>query len=91
MGHGVLTMNEDGKSNIRYSDEDVLADATIYQRAVLTINRKHFKKLHHEQPNHEGIILCSYDPDFHSQAVRIHELIMAIPELTGQLLRVNRM
>ncbi|OAD19383.1 hypothetical protein THIOM_004984 [Candidatus Thiomargarita nelsonii] len=44
-------------------------------RAVLTINRKHFIRLHRLQPEHAGIIVCTFDPNFVGQARRIHEAI----------------
>jgi len=46
LGHDVLTIYEDGKGNLGYPDESVLRDATQYERAVLTMNRKHFRLLH---------------------------------------------
>lgn len=89
-GHDVLTIHEDSKANQRYPDASVLADATVYQRAVLTINRKHFRQLHLDNANHAGIILCTYDPDFVGQAARIHQAITTSGILRGQLIRVNR-
>ena len=68
LGHNVLTIFEDDKANRQYPDERVLADATMYRRAVLTINRKHFRRLHQLSPLHSGIILCTYNPNFADQA-----------------------
>ena len=90
LGHDVLTIHEDGKANQRYPDASVLADATKYQRAVLTVNRKHFRQLHLDDDNHAGIVLCTFDPDFSGQAVRIHESIETADQLQGKLIRVNR-
>lgn len=90
LGHDVLTIYEDGKANQRYPDASVLADATEYQRVVLTINRKHFRQLHLDDDQHAGIILCTYDPDFTGQATRIHESIKAFDSLPNKLIRVNR-
>ena len=39
---------------------------------------------------HEGIIVCSFDPDFAGQALRIHGVIEAEGVLRNKLLRVNR-
>jgi hypothetical protein len=36
------------------SDEDVFNAALTDQRAVLTLNRKHFMQLHRERPRHSG-------------------------------------
>ncbi len=69
---------------------DILAYATEQKRAVLTINRRHFVRLHRHQPNHAGIIACTFDPDFQRQAQRIHLELAAHAVLSAQLLRVNR-
>ena len=89
-GHDVITIQETGKAEQRTSDEDVLQFAMADDRAVLTLNRKHFIRLHQEQPGHAGIIVCTVDPDFASQAARIHAALEAAPDLHGQLIRVNR-
>jgi hypothetical protein len=60
------------------------------KRALLTINRKHFIRLHKKQSNHTGIIVCSFDPDFNAQAHRIHTAIESQSQLAGQLIRINR-
>jgi hypothetical protein len=90
LGHDVVTIQETGKAEQRTPDEDVLQLAVAADRAVLTLNRKHFIRLHREQPTHAGIIVCTVDPDFARQAAGIHSAIEAIPDLHGQLLRINR-
>jgi hypothetical protein len=90
LGHDVLTIQADGKANLRYSDEAVLRDASAYGRAVLTINRKDFRRIHQQNPDHSGIISCTYDPDFIGQARRIHDKISSISTLNGQLILIYR-
>ena len=90
-GHDVLTIQEDGKANRSFSDEDVLSVASADSRALLTINRKHFVRMHMESSRHFGIIVCTFDLDFESQASRIHEIIEAYDSLEGELIRVNRL
>lgn len=90
LGHDVLTIQEAGKADQAVSDPEVLAFATREQRAVLTLNRLHFIRLHQHRPDHAGIIVCKFDPDFEGQAERIHKAIGGLDSLTGQLLRVNR-
>jgi predicted nuclease of predicted toxin-antitoxin system len=94
LGHNVLTIHDDGKANQRYSDAAVLAVASAAQRAVLTLNRKHFRRLHRERSAHSGIILCTYDPDSAGQAQRINEtieqLIKAHGSLAYELILVSR-
>jgi hypothetical protein len=90
LGHDVSTIYEHGKGNQRYPDESVLRDATQESRAVLTINRKHFRRLHLQTPNHSGIISCTFDPDFVGQAQRIDESIRSQQTLIARLVLVNR-
>ena len=49
-----------------------MAFATAESRIVLTLNRRHFIRLHQAMPDHRGIIVCTYDPDFEALAGRIH-------------------
>jgi hypothetical protein len=89
-GHDVLTTQEAGRAGQAVPDEDVLAFARADGRAVLTLNRKHFVRLHDAQPGHAGIIVCTYDPDFAGQAGRIHAAVTAQAQFAGRLVRVNR-
>jgi hypothetical protein len=90
LGHDVLTIYEAGKANQRYPDDAILADARGDQRAVLAINRKHFKRLHNASATHSGIILCTYDPDFAGQAQRIDAICKTHGSLAGVMVRVIR-
>ncbi len=88
LGHNVLTVQDAGNAGL--SDEEVLAFATCDLRIVLTLNRRHFVRLHQEQPNHSGIIVCSQDCDWIKQATKIHQAISEGGSLTGQLIRVYK-
>lgn len=90
LGHDVVTIQERGRASEAIPDTNVLLLATEEGRAVLTLNRRDFIRLHNEQKKHAGIIVCSVDHDFEDQARRIHEAIQALPELSGELIRVNR-
>lgn len=90
VGHDVLTAYEDEKANQAISDEDVLARANHLERAVLTLNRKDFKRLHLKNSNHAGIIICTEDADRIGQAKRISKKIAEYEDLSGQLIRVYR-
>ena len=90
LGHDVLTVLESGKAGVAETDEAVLAYAFSESRSVLTLNRKHFVRLHNERPEHEGIIVCSFDPDFPGQAHRIHASLESEGDLRNKLIRVNR-
>jgi hypothetical protein len=89
-GHDVETVAETGRAEQSWPDEDVLKHACDNERALLTINRKHFLRLHRDKPDHQGIIVCTYDPDFARQASRIHDAITIETKLAGKLIRVNR-
>lgn len=89
-GHDVLTVQEAGNANQGISDEDVLAFAVQVDRAIVTINRRDFIRLHHQRPDHKGIIVCTQDPDLQGQAERIDQAIQSVESLAGLLLRVNR-
>jgi len=90
LGHDVLTISETGKGGQSVTDLAVLTFAVAEGRAVLTLNRKHFIRLHSTQPEHAGIIVCTFDPDFSGQARRIHTSIVQFAQLSGQLVRINR-
>lgn len=90
LGHDVVTVQEAGQDNRSIPDENVLSFAHSHARAVLTINRKDFLRLHHLHPDHSGIILCTADRDFAGQARRIHDEVVKYDSLTGLLVRINR-
>lgn len=90
LGHDILTVQEAAHDNQAIPDEEVLAFAHAQGRAVLTINRKDFRRLHLQSDRHSGIVLCTIDSDFTGQARRIHNTVNLLNTLAGQLLRINR-
>jgi Domain of unknown function (DUF5615) len=90
LGHDVLTIQDAGMANQLMPDDGLLAFASSQNRAVLTLNRRHFVRLHNAGVKHGDIIACTFDPDFVRQASRIDEALRSGAELEGQLLRVNR-
>lgn len=90
LGHDVVTLADAGKANQSVSDPDVLALATAARRVLVTLNRKHFIRLHQQHPAHEGIIVCSFDPDFAGMAWRIDTALQSQSSMHGYLLRINR-
>jgi TRAP-type C4-dicarboxylate transport system substrate-binding protein len=90
LGHDVLTVQEAGNAGLGIPDEDVLAFSVSNERAVLTLNRGDFIRLHRSQPNHAGIIICTQDNNWERQATRINDAISTIDTLSGKLIRVNR-
>ena len=90
LGEDVLTAFEDGRANLSISDPDILTRATELGRAIVTLNRLDFKRLHAHVPEHAGIIICTEDPDRIGQARRIAEAITKAGDLTAKLIRVYR-
>ena len=52
LGHDVLTIQETGKADQALPDDAVLKFATAENRAVLTLNCRHFIRLHQQNPQH---------------------------------------
>ncbi len=90
LGHDVLTVQEAGNAGQAIPDEEVLAFARSHQRALVTLNRKHFLRLHQQLPDHEGIVVCTFDPDFPGQASRLHQALQGQEPLARKVIRVNR-
>jgi sugar phosphate isomerase/epimerase len=94
LGQHVLTIQEAGKAHQSTPDEQVLKFAIEQNRALLTLNRKHFVRLHRENPTHSGLVVCTFDPDFLALAQRVHEAIEETLEVRGsldnQLIRISR-
>ena len=90
VGHDGLTTAESGKAGQAVPDVDVLAFVVVAQRIVVTLNRRHFIRLHQTTPTHAGIVVCTFDPDFAALAQRIHSAVEAQPQMAGHLVRVNR-
>jgi len=57
---------------------------------LVTLNRRDFIRLHQQDHNHAGIIVCTDDPDKIQLAERIHHAIEVEVPLAGKLVRVNR-
>jgi len=88
MGHDALTVQEGGNEGM--PDEEVLAFAVRENRTILTINRRHFVRLHRLQPDHCGIIVCSLDNNWYYQATKINEAVSTEETLRGMLIRVYK-
>jgi hypothetical protein len=90
LGHDVRTLADLGYAQQALPDEAVLTLATADGRAVATLNRRHFVRLHAKVASHAGIIACTFDPDFAQQGRRIDDALRGLEKLAGQLLRINR-
>lgn len=90
LGHDVLTSLDAGQANRLIPDDAVLEFAHAEGRILLTLNRKHFIRLHRASMDHPGIIVCTFDPDFPALASRVDAVIRVEARMEGQLVRVNR-
>jgi hypothetical protein len=71
LSHDVLTTLDAGKANQSIPDDQVLEFARTEKRAVLTLNRKHFVRLHESGAVHAGIVVCAPRPRGGDRARRI--------------------
>ena len=90
LGHDVLTTQDAGKANDAIPDGEVLRFAVRDGRAVITHNRQDFMRLHSQSPDHEGILVCTDNPDFPALAAKVHARLQSMDSLKGQLVRINR-
>jgi predicted nuclease of predicted toxin-antitoxin system len=90
MGHDVLTVQEAGNGNLGIPDEDVLSFAISDNRAVVTLNRYDFIRLHRADSQHCGIVVCTNDNDRPKMANLLDRAISAQESLKGELIRVVR-
>lgn len=92
LGHDVLTSYEAGQANQKIPDDQVLQYAIERNRAVLTLNRADFIRLHqYSQGSHAGIIVCTRDDaNPLAFAERIHAVLIMRPNPAGQLIRIVR-
>jgi predicted nuclease of predicted toxin-antitoxin system len=90
LGHDIVTVKDVGLNDQKMGDAVILAYAHSVGRAVLTFNRKDFRRLHPRSQPHSGIINCTNDDDKLALAARIHHAISNLSSLDNQLIRVNR-
>jgi hypothetical protein len=90
LGHDVLTVQAAGNANLKITDDRVLKFAIDKERAILTLNRKDFKRLHRLCPTHTGIIVCTDDSDRLALAERIDAAILSEVLLDSKLINVIR-
>lgn len=90
LGHSILTVQDAGKSGQGIPDDEVLAFAIEQRRAVLTLNRYDFAKLHRASAEHFEIIICTNDRDWALFAARINEALFREQSLQRKLIRITR-
>jgi len=89
LGHDVLRAQEAGQANKKIPDPQVLDFAIGLGRAVMTLNRRHFTRLH-KKKSHFGIIICTDDRNFVAFGRRIHQALIKEEPLDNKLIRINK-
>lgn len=89
LGHDVMTVQESGLGGQSAPDRTVLSFAIDQGRCLITLNRRHFVKLHEETSGYPGIIVCTTDHDYVALATRIDAAVRGNPSVAGTLMRVN--
>jgi predicted nuclease of predicted toxin-antitoxin system len=90
LGYDILTAQAAGQANQRIPDDQVLAFATASDRAVISQNRRDFIRLHRQNPNHAGIIVCSKNLDWDGFTAIIYQVLGNYEILTGELVRIAK-
>jgi predicted nuclease of predicted toxin-antitoxin system len=89
LGYDVLTTHDVSKSGKGIADIEVLSFAISLERAVITFD-KDFFKLHRNNPNHCGIILCTENRNYLQLAQIIHTKLSQISQIEKQLVRITK-
>lgn len=94
LGHDVLTSAEAAQDNLKIPDDQVLEFAVSLQRAVITYNRRDFRKLHQQyqqqRKTHYGIILCTMAIEDQAYAQTFQTCLSQYESLENQLIAVDR-
>jgi hypothetical protein len=90
LGHDVLTAQDAGRAGLGIDDDSVLAEAAAAGRILLTQDRRDFIRRHNAGLPHQGIVVCTYDPDPEALVRRIDAAIAAVEGPGRWLLRVYR-
>jgi Domain of unknown function (DUF5615) len=91
LGFDVLTVQQfqgTSEPKVGLTDEQVLEIAILQRRAVLTLNGKHFRRLHHRTPSHQGILVCDESDEWTKRAKEIDEAVKDNAPLIGKLIDV---
>lgn len=90
MGHDVVTLAEDGKADRGFPDDQVLLRALELGRALVTHDRRDFRRLHQAGVDHAGLVLCTQDHDPERLAAGIDAALSARTDMNGKMINVYR-
>ena len=89
-GHDVIDLEHLGLADRGLPDAVVLDMAASDGRAVLTLDRRDFARLHQGRAHHGGIVACTLDLHFVNMAARIDAALSARDSLDDQFIRIVR-
>ncbi|NCQ69207.1 MAG: hypothetical protein GPJ27_08385 [Microcystis aeruginosa L111-01] len=89
LGYDILTVQEAGKAEQKIPDSEVLHYAISLNRAVLTMNRRDFIRLHAQTSQHQGIVICRSSINWEKIAQAIDNHLSQFETIEGQLIRIK--
>jgi predicted nuclease of predicted toxin-antitoxin system len=82
--YDILTVQDAGKAEQKIPDPEVLQYAISLNRAVITMNRRDFIRLHAQIPQHKGIVICKSSTNWEKIAQAIHKHLIQSDSIEGQ-------
>lgn len=89
-GYDILTSLEAGQANQGIPDESVLQFAIESNLIIITLNRDDFIKLHQQNNQHNGIVICKADRDYEGQIEALYEYLQTQTTLKNRLIRIKK-
>jgi len=90
LGYDILTMNDLDLVNQSIPDDKVLEIATELERVLITFNRRDFIRLHRQDDNHAGIIVCTQNRDIEVLISQIELILRSETSFKKKLFRVYK-
>lgn len=90
LGYDIVTLVDLNLANRSLPDGEVLQIAVQLDRALITINRRDFIRLHRLDDNHAGIVVCTRNADVTEFANSVHQALRDITDFRKRLIRVYR-
>ena len=87
--YDILTVQDAGKAEQKIPDPEVLHYAISLNRAVITMNRRDFIRLHAQTPQHKGIVICRSSTNWQKMAQAIHNHLSQFETIEKQLIRIK--
>lgn len=89
-GYDILTSLEADQANQGIPDEYVLKFAVECNLTIITLNRDNFIKLHQENKQHSGIVICKADRDYAGQIETLDQYLQTQTTLKNRLIRIKK-